>query len=203
MSLIVSSEKTRMLQELRQNCGACCKACELHKTRHNVVFSDGNPETASIVLIGEAPGKDEDMQGIPFVGRAGKLLNDYLQAAGISRENDLYIINTLKCRPFLETDNGKLKDRKPTKLEKEACKHLLFEQIKIINPKLIILCGVSAMEEFLNEGKITDIHGRIFDITISSKTYKAMPILHPSPLCRIPDKKNIMVHDLKKAKDFI
>ena len=76
-----------------------CTDCILSKTRHNVVFADGNPETAKIVLIGEAPGENEDETGKPFVGRAGQLLNKFLEDAGISRQDDLYIINTVKCRP--------------------------------------------------------------------------------------------------------
>lgn len=187
--------KKELLEKLKQNCGECCKACELHKTRNNIVFADGNPQTASIVLIGEAPGENEDLQGIPFVGRAGSLLNDYLKDAGLSREKDLYIVNIVKCRPP--------NNRVPSKQEKATCKPLLIEQILIINPKLILLCGMTAMSEFLNEGKITEIHGKIFDIKIAEKTYKAMPILHPSPLCRFPDKKNVMIRDLMVAKSLI
>lgn len=172
-----------------------CASCELHKTRNNIVFADGNPETASIILIGEAPGENEDLQGIPFVGRAGKLLNDYLMEAGLSRENDLYIINIVKCRPP--------ENRVPTKEEKFTCKQFLIEQILTVDPKLILLCGSTAMSEFLNKGKITDVHGKIFDIEIAQKTYKAMPILHPSPLCRFSDKKNVMIKDLSVAKSLI
>lgn len=186
--------KKSLLDKLYSKCKNCA-SCDLHKTRNNIVFADGSPETASIILIGEAPGENEDLQGIPFVGRAGKLLNDYLQEAGLSRENDLYIINIVKCRPP--------NNRVPTKQEKATCKPHLIEQILTINPKLILLCGSTAMSEFLDEGKITDTHGKIFDIEISNKSYKAMPILHPSPLCRFPDKKNVMVADLRKAKEFI
>lgn len=204
------------LEKLKIKCNEC-KSCELHKTRNNIVFADGNPQTASIVLIGEAPGENEDLQGLPFVGRAGKLLNDYLQEAGLSREKDLYIINIVKCRPP--------NNRVPTKREKSTCKPFLEEQISTINPKLILLCGSTAMNEFLNEGKITEVHGKVFDIEIAPSpsfsdarasrrktpaplkgegaTYKAMPILHPSPLCRFPDKKNVMIQDLKVAKSLI
>lgn len=184
----------KKLETLKNKCKNCA-SCELHKTRNNIVFADGNPETASIILIGEAPGENEDLQGIPFVGRAGKLLNDYLMEAGLSRENDLYIINIVKCRPP--------ENRVPTKKEKSTCKQFLIEQILTINPKLILLCGSTAMSEFLNCDKITDIHGKIFDIGIAQKIYKAMPILHPSPLCRFPDKKNVMIKDLSIAKSLI
>lgn len=186
--------KKSLLDKLYNKCKNCA-SCELHKTRNNIVFADGNPETASIILIGEAPGENEDLQGRPFVGRAGKLLDDYLKEAGLSREKDLYIINIVKCRPP--------NNRVPTKHEKATCKPYLIEQIKSINPKLILLCGTTAMGEFINEGKITEVHGKIFDIKISDDTYKAMPILHPSPLCRFPDKKMVMVEDLKAAKALI
>ena len=107
--------------------------CALGSTRKNVVFSDGNPETAKIVLIGEAPGETEDETGTPFVGRAGKLLNQFLEEAGISRKDDLYIINTVKCRPP--------ENRNPLPDEKEACWEYLKAQIDIIQPKIILLCG--------------------------------------------------------------
>ena len=102
--------KKNCLEIVRSKCESC-KGCELAKTRTNVVFSDGNPSTAKIVLIGEAPGETEDLTGIPFVGRAGQLLNEFLENAGISRENDLYMINTVKCRPpenRVPTDEKKL-----------------------------------------------------------------------------------------------
>lgn len=190
----MSSDKSVLVEKIKQKCQNCA-SCELHKTRNNIVFADGNPETASIVLIGEAPGENEDLQGIPFVGRAGKLLNEFLEKAGISREKDLYIINIVKCRPP--------ENRVPTKKEKATCKHFLIEQILGLDPELVLLCGSTAMDEFLSAGKITEIHGKIFDIEISDKTYKAMPILHPSPLCRYPDKKNVMVKDLAIAKKLI
>lgn len=186
--------KSEKLKELKQKCDSC-NLCELHKTRNNVVFADGNPETAKIVLIGEAPGENEDLQGIPFVGRAGILLNKFLEKSGISREQDLYIINIVKCRPP--------KNRVPTKSEKASCKSFLIEQILTVNPKLILLCGSTSMDEFIQSKKITEIHGEIFNIEIQNKVYKFMPILHPSPLCRFPDKENVMVKDLKMAKRLI
>lgn len=186
--------KSEKLNKLKLECAAC-KLCELNKTRKNTVFADGNPDTAKIILIGEAPGENEDLQGTPFVGRAGKLLNGFLESAGISRDNDLYIINIVKCRPPA--------NRVPTKQEKALCKKFLTEQILTVSPKLILLCGSTAMAEFLQEKKITDVHGKVFEILISSKKFNAMPILHPSPLCRFPDKAKIMVSDLKIAKNLI
>lgn len=221
--------KKKLLEDLRKNCGECCKACELHETRHNVVFSDGNPETAKIVLVGEAPGENEDLQGIPFVGRAGKLLNEFLAKARLSREKDLYIINTVKCRPP--------KNRVPTDAEKETCRPVLLSQIKIIDPEIILLCGATALKSFtpnvtlnslqgiigerpcdaetssarrkiLNKTPISKIRGEIFDIEVQGKIYKAMPIFHPSYLLRNhslePNSpRDLMLNDLKKVKKII
>ena len=163
--------KTEKLQKLKSQCSEC-KACDLHKTRNNVVFADGNPETASVILIGEAPGENEDLQGIPFVGRAGKLLSEFLVQAGLSRENDLYIINTVKCRPP--------KNRVPSNAEKESCKAFLVSQIEIIDPKIILLCGATALKSFVAvKTPISKIRGEIFEIKIKGKKYSAMPIFQP------------------------
>lgn len=194
-------DKEKELNKLKSKCGECCKPCELDKTRHNIVFADGNPNTASIVLVGEAPGENEDLQGIPFVGRAGKLLNEFLIQAGISRENDLYIINTVKCRPP--------KNRVPTNAEKEACRPIMLKQIEIIDPKIILLCGATALKSFsTNKTAISKIRGEIFEIEVNGKKYKAMPIFHPSYLLRNhslePNSpRDLMLKDLKKAKNII
>lgn len=178
-----------------------CKACELHKTRHNAVFADGNPETASVILIGEAPGENEDLQGVPFVGRAGKLLNEFLAQVGLSRENDMYIINTVKCRPP--------KNRVPTEIEKQTCRHFLLSQIDIINPKIILLCGATALKSFMKEKiPISKIRGEIFEIEVKGKKYQAMPIFHPSYLLRnhsIEENspRDLMLKDLKKIEKII
>lgn len=169
--------KKGCLDILEQKC-VNCHDCVLGNTRQNVVFSDGNPETARIVLIGEAPGETEDETGKPFVGRAGKLLNEFLEVAGISRENDLYIINTVKCRPP--------ENRVPTDVEKAMCERYLTAQIDIMNPQAIIFCGATALKSFWNDKKvqISKVRGKWFDVTINGKTYKAMAIFHPSYLLR-------------------
>ncbi len=193
--------KEKLLNELRLNCSECCKTCGLHETRHNIVFADGNPETASIVLIGEAPGENEDLQGIPFVGRAGKLLNEFLTQANLSREKDLYIINTVKCRP-----PG---NRVPTTTEKEACRDFLLSQIEIINPKIILLCGATALKSFVKEKvPISKIRGKIIEIEVRNRKYSAIPIFHPSYLLRNhsiePNSpRDLMLKDLKKVKNLI
>lgn len=169
--------KKECLKIVESKCRAC-KACGLAKTRHNVVFSDGNPETASIVLIGEAPGELEDMEGRPFVGRAGQLLDEFLTEAGISREDDLYIINTVKCRPP--------ENRIPTDEEKASCEKFLYAQIDIMNPKAIVFCGATALKSFWEDQKvqISKIRGNWFNVNINNKEYKAMAIFHPSYLLR-------------------
>ncbi len=169
--------KKECLNIVESKCRAC-KSCALAKTRHNVVFSDGNPETASIVLIGEAPGEMEDMEGKPFVGRAGQLLDEFLTEAGISREDDLYIINTVKCRPP--------ENRVPTDDEKTACEKFLHAQIDIMNPKAIVFCGATALKSFWEDPKvqISKIRGNWFTVNINNKEYKAMAIFHPSYLLR-------------------
>ncbi len=153
-----------------------CKSCPLYATRNNIVFSDGSPN-AKILLIGEAPGADEDKLGKPFVGRAGKLLNEFLIKAGLERQKDLYIANTLKCRPP--------ENRKPQKEEKAACEKFLHAQIKTINPKVIVLCGATAMESFLDKKlKISKVRGQIFENVEGYEGIKFIPILHPSYLLR-------------------
>ena len=161
--------KKGCLDILQSKCENCTD-CILSKTRKNVVFSDGNPETARIVLIGEAPGETEDETGKPFVGRAGQLLDNFLKEAGISRQDDLYIINTVKCRPP----------------ENSMCERYLTAQIDIMNPKAIIFCGATALKSFWNDKKvqISKVRGKWFDVTINGKTYKAMAIFHPSYLLR-------------------
>lgn len=201
--------KKELLDKLKKEC-ELCKNCELHKTRNNVVFADGNPETAKIILIGEAPGENEDLQGKPFVGRAGKLLNEFLEKAGISREKDLYIVNTVKCRPP--------KNRVPSNIEKESCRKFLLSQIEIINPKVILLCGATALKSFINtKTPISKIRGEILEIELYpspqpspargegeniGKKYSAMPIFHPSYLLRNHSveknsPRDLMLKDLK------
>ncbi|MBR1617312.1 uracil-DNA glycosylase [bacterium] len=152
---------------------AClCRACSLSKTRNKVVFSDGDIN-ALIMFIGEAPGKNEDETGLPFIGRAGQLLRKYLFEAGY-QTNDFYIANTVKCRPP--------QNRKPTKEEKNACRHFLDTQIKEINPKIIVLVGSTALESFIENKSltITNARGKIFE----KEGRKFFPIFHPSYLLR-------------------
>ena len=192
--------KAKKLESLKQECLGC-KKCILGETRNNIVFSDGDPETARAILIGEAPGENEDKTGTPFVGRAVKLLNEFLEQAGISRKKDLYIINTVKCRPP--------KNRVPSDEEKKLCEDYLLKQIEIINPEVLIFCGSTALKSFYNKKiAISKIRGEILDIEIGGKPRKCIPIFHPSYLLRYhslekDSPRYFMLEDLKKIKKII
>lgn len=160
------------LEDVRQMCQYCDK-CALAKTRTNIVFSGGVPNH-KMMLIGEAPGFYEDKQGEPFVGKAGQLLDKIFASVGLSRQKDVYICNTLKCRP---PDN-----RDPLPEEKEACRAFLDAQIEILKPRIILLCGKVALSSMLNTNVgITKVRGKWFEGPFNSKM---MPIFHPSYLLR-------------------
>ena len=194
--------KSQCLEIVRQKCESC-KACPLAKTRNNVVFSDGNPSTAKIVFIGEAPGEVEDEMGMPFVGRAGQLMNEFLAEAGISRENDIYMINTVKCRPP--------ENRVPTDEEKAACRKFLDAQIDIIKPEAIVLCGATALKSFVELDKkqtISKVRGKWMTVTVDGVEYKAITIFHPSYLLRNRSMeegspRRLMQQDLAEIKNTI
>lgn len=160
------------LAKIKEKCLACRK-CPLCETRTNIVFGDGIPNH-KLVLIGEAPGYWEDQKGKPFVGKAGQLLDKIFASVGLSRERDVYICNTLKCRP---PDN-----RNPLPEEKMACREYLDAQLEILQPKIILLCGGVALQSMLPQySGITKVRGKWFDGPYGSKM---MPIFHPSYLLR-------------------
>lgn len=160
------------LDAVRAKC-ATCQKCDLAKTRTKSVFSDGIANS-KLMLIGEAPGANEDMQGVPFVGRAGKLLDQIFESVGLSRQNNLYICNTIKCRPP--------ENRDPLPCEKEACRPYLNAQIDTLKPRLILLCGKVALKSFMDTNLgITKIRGKWYD---GPHGAKMMPIFHPSYLFR-------------------
>ncbi len=173
-----------------------CTNCSLCGKRNNIVFSDGC-ECAPVMFIGEAPGQNEDNTGIPFVGRAGQLLRKFMLEVGFG-ENDFYIANTLKCRPP--------ENRKPTKEEKKACAYFLEKQIELVNPKIIVLVGSTALESFIFDKKltITKARGQIFEID----NRKFIPIFHPSYLLRyhsmeIGSPRYLFKSDLEMIKKMI
>jgi DNA polymerase len=177
------------LEQIRQNLGDC-RRCKLAPTRKTIVFGDGNPH-AELVFIGEGPGADEDEQGIPFVGRAGKLLNKMMQMVGLKRE-DVYICNVVKCRPPM--------NRTPEKDEVDACSPFLYRQIAAINPRLICCLGAPAVRTVLGikEG-ITKIHGQFYDFG----SIKALATVHPAYVLRNMREEKILIEDFEKIRDFL
>ena len=167
-----TTTEIEQLEKVRGKCLSCQK-CPLGKTRTNIVFSGGIPNH-KLMLIGEAPGYYEDQKGEPFVGKAGQLLDKIFASVGLSRLKDVYICNTLKCRP---PDN-----RDPLPEEKTACREYLDAQIEILKPRIILLCGRVAVQSLIdtNQG-ITKLRGKWFEGPYMSKM---MPIFHPSYLLR-------------------
>ena len=153
-----------------------CTACELASTRQTVVISRGNPN-ADLMLIGEAPGAQEDDQGIPFVGRSGRALDQLLREVDLDPSRDLYICNAIKCRPP--------NNRRPKKAELAACRPWLNLQLAAMNPKVIVLTGATAVEAILGiKGGMTQLRGQ----WQSWNGRAVMPIFHPSYLLRNPSK---------------
>lgn len=187
------------LEKVKSECLGCQK-CALAQTRTNVVFSDGIPNS-KLMLIGEAPGFYEDQKGLPFVGKAGQLLDRIFASVELSREKDVYICNTLKCRP---PDN-----RDPLLEEKQACRAYLDAQLEILKPKIILLCGKVALSSMLDTPLgITKARGKWYDGPYGSKM---MPIFHPSYLLRNDSREKgspkwLMwqdIQEIKKAYDLL
>jgi DNA polymerase len=172
---------------------ASCTQCQLCQTRRNVVFADGSPQ-AKLMIIGEGPGEKEDETGLPFVGRAGQLLDKILASVKIDRKTDTYICNIVKCRPP--------QNRVPTNDEAAACRPYLDAQIAFVKPKLILLAGSTAVQYILQvKQPISKIRGKWFEFRGS----KVMPIFHPSYLLRNDSKevgspKWLMWQDIKLVK---
>ena len=179
-----------MWNELKTQCEAC-RACGLCETRHNVVFGVGNPQ-AEVMFIGEGPGENEDLQGEPFVGRAGKLLDTMLEAVGLSRKHNIYIGNMVKCRPPHNRD--------PLPEEQEACAHWLAEQIRLIQPTIIVCLGRLAAFHFISpEFKVTRQHGEF----IEKDGVLYMGMFHPAAILRNPNQKPVAFADFVKLRDKI
>lgn len=181
--------KQQQLDNLKSECEACRK-CSLCETRTNVVFGSGNAN-AKILFIGEAPGQHEDEMGLPFVGASGKLLDKYLDAIGLSRD-DAYIANILKCRPP--------KNRDPKPEEEEQCIGYLRQQLKIINPTVIVCLGrIAAFKIIKPDFKITLEHGKWF----KKGDFMICAVYHPSALLRDPRKRDDMMRDFIGIKEKI
>lgn len=183
--------KQELLNELKDTYKKSDECHVGYNERKNIVFGDGNPN-AKLMLIGEAPGKDEDEQGIPFIGRSGQLLNKALNFAKINRD-ELYITNILKCRP----PNNRI----PTDQEIKICtSKFLYKQIEIIKPKIIATLGAIATKALLNEEvKITKIHGQVF----KKNNFIIIPIYHPSYVLRNQTIIQDWINDIKKLKDIL
>jgi DNA polymerase len=177
------------LEQIRADLGDC-RRCKLAGGRKTIVFGEGNAH-AELVFVGEGPGADEDEQGLPFVGRAGQLLNRMIQVIGMKRE-EVYICNVVKCRP-----PG---NRTPEKDEIETCSPFLFRQLEAIKPRLICCLGAPAVKTILGikEG-ITRIHGQFYDFGTS----KALATVHPAYVLRNPREEKILREDFEKIREFL
>jgi len=173
------------LELIRENLGECTR-CRLHEQRNKIVFGAGNAR-AELVFVGEGPGHDEDVQGLPFVGRAGKLLTQMIEAMGLARE-DVYICNVVKCRPP--------ENRKPEDDEVATCSPYLYRQLEVIGPKAIVcLGGVAAQTLLKTKDPISRFRGNWFDF----RNTKLLATYHPAYLLRNPSAKSEVWKDLQKV----
>lgn len=178
------------LDELELKCKDCT-ACELCKGRTNLVFGIGKKD-ADIMLIGEGPGENEDLQGQPFVGRSGQLLDKFLASIDLSREKNVYIANMVKCRPP--------KNRDPKPEEQEMCIKWLREQFKIIKPKIVICVGRISAQRLIDKNfRVTQQHGEFID----KNGTLFMGTFHPAAILRNPNNKELAFADWLKVRDKI
>jgi len=183
-------ESGETLDVVRTDLGDCTR-CKLHALgRSQIVFGVGNP-AASLMFIGEAPGHDEDVQGIPFVGRAGQLLTKIIEAIGLRRE-DVYIANVIKCRPP--------ENRNPEPDEVARCEPFLFRQVLAIKPRVIVALGTFAAQTLLRtKDPISRLRGKVYRYGTAS----LIPTFHPAYLLRSPERKRDVWEDMKKVRDLL
>lgn len=167
-----------------------CPRCKLSKTRTNLVFGQGNPK-AELMFVGEAPGRDEDEQGLAFVGKAGQLLTRIIEAMGKKRD-DVFIANVLKCRPP--------NNRNPEPDEVATCRPFLFEQIRLIGPRVIVTLGTFAAQAVIETDEPI---GRLRGRWRTAQGVKVMPTFHPAFLLRSPERKKDVWEDMKLVRDFL
>ncbi|MGD1805365.1 uracil-DNA glycosylase [Dapis sp. BLCC M126] len=188
----IPSETYQTMEQIAVHCNQCNR-CELGENRTNAVIGRGNPQ-AEIMIIGEAPGQNEDEQGLPFVGRSGQLLDKILESVELSSDRHVYISNAIRCRPP--------ENRTPTLKEIEACKPYLLEQIRLVNPKIILLTGATAVKALTGDKRgITKIRGQWMEW----EGRLCMPIFHPAYLLRNPSRepgkpKWLMWQDIQAVK---
>ena len=187
---IIQLTPVHALAAVRADIGDCTR-CKLHTLgRTQVVFGVGNPE-ADLMFVGEAPGRDEDLQGYPFVGRAGQLLTKIIEAIALKRE-DVYIANVIKCRPP--------ENRNPEPDEVATCEPFLFRQIDIIKPKVIVALGKFGAQTLLRTlDPISRLRGRVFDY----RGAKLIPTFHPAYLLRNPSSKREVWEDMKLVRSLL
>jgi len=178
------------LSAVRAEIGDCTR-CKLHRLgRRQIVFGVGNPE-ADLMFVGEAPGGDEDIQGIPFVGRAGQLLTKIIEAIGLKRD-DVYIANVIKCRPP--------QNRNPEQDEVDTCEQFLFQQVDVIKPKVIVALGTFAARALLRTlDPISRLRGRVYEY----RGARLIPTFHPAYLLRNPASKREVWEDMKAVKKLL
>ncbi len=189
--------KDIIMEELKEEINNC-KKCELWKTRNKPLVGDGSVD-AEILVIGESPGYNEDLQGKAFVGEAGKILDQLLNLINLKRR-DIYITNILKCHPP--------KNHSPNRQEIDSCVPYLYRQINIIKPKIIITLGKYASKEIfakfnLEFLSISELHGKIFEINAAFGKIKVIPLYHPAVVCYHNEMFDILREDFKKLGDII
>jgi uracil-DNA glycosylase len=182
--------RAETLPAIREDLGDCTR-CKLHALgRHQIVFGVGSP-SADLMFIGEAPGHDEDIQGVPFVGRAGQLLTKIIEAIGLTRD-DVYIANVIKCRPP--------ENRNPEPDEVATCEPFLFRQVQVIRPKVIVALGTFAAQALLRtKDPISRLRGQIFKYGDA----QLIPTFHPAFLLRSPERKRDVWEDMKKVRGLL
>ena len=186
------SAKANSLDELKTAL-AGFEGCSLKNMAKNTCFADGNSQS-SIMLIGEAPGRDEDLAGVPFVGQDGQLLNKMLQAANLDRQKDVWITNTVFWRP-----PG---NRTPTLAETDICRPFLERQIELVKPAIIVaLGGTSAKSLLRTKSGIMRLRGKWSELNVAGQSYQLLPTLHPNYLLRTPAAKKLVWHDLLMIKE--
>ncbi len=175
-----------------------CERCKLHRKRAQIVVGDGSSD-ADILFVGEAPGRQEDREGIPFVGRAGKLLDSFLDGIGLDR-SDVYITNIVLCRPP--------NNRDPEDEEIKRCTEYLDRHIDILDPDVIVPLGSFATSYILDKydlrgGSISSVHGKVFTVSNLKGSFKVVPQYHPAAALYNPDLKNIICDDFEKVKEVV
>ena len=184
-----TSPSPETLDAIRADLGECTR-CKLHGGRTNLVFGVGSP-SADLVFVGEAPGRDEDRQGIPFVGRAGQLLTRIIAAIGLSRD-EVYIANVIKCRPP--------NNRNPEPDEVATCEPFLFRQLDVIRPRVVVALGGFAIRTLLETDEaVSRLRGRVFDY----RGAKLIPTFHPAFLLRSPERKRDVWEDMKRVRALL